>query len=114
MLKGVVRAERLIDPEFYIPELIKRVEPEQLITIYDVATWTDPQDFLEKMARKNGKLLKGGEPDVKTAAKMMIYDWTRGRIPFYNVPPEDECLPDIDSDDENLKMLENPKKFLKV
>ncbi len=113
-MKGVVRPERLIDPEFYIPELIKRVEPEQLITIYDVATWTDHADFLEKMARKNGKLLKGGEPDVKTAAKMMIHDWIRGRIPYYNLPPEDECLPDIDSDDENFKMLAQPKKFLKV
>lgn len=110
----MVRAERLLDPEYYIAELIKRAEIEQLISIYDVKTWTDHIDFLEQMAKKNGKLLKGGEPDIKTAAKIMIYDWTRGRIPYFYPPPEDECLPDIDSDDENIKMLENPKKYLKI
>jgi len=114
VLKGVVRAERLVDPEFYIAELMNRAEPEQLITIYDIPKWKDHIDFLEQHARKNGKLLKGGDPDIKTAAKMIIYDWTRGKIPYYNLPPADECLPDIDSDDENLKMLENPKKYLKV
>ncbi|PKI56298.1 hypothetical protein CRG98_023317, partial [Punica granatum] len=28
----------------------------------------------------------GGEPDLTSAAKMMLHDWQRGRIPFF-VPP---------------------------
>lgn len=36
-----------------------------------------------------GKLGKGGEPDLNTAAKMVLYDWQRGKIPFFTPPPED-------------------------
>ena len=34
-----------------------------------------------------GKLGKGGEPDLNTAAKMVLYDWQRGKIPFFTLPP---------------------------
>lgn len=33
---------------------------------------------------------KGGEPDLKTAAKMVLHDWVRGRIPFFIPPPRIE------------------------
>ena len=35
-----------------------------------------------------GKLGKGGEPDVNTAAKMVLLDWQRGKIPYFEMPPE--------------------------
>ena len=37
----------------------------------------DAADFLTKLAIKNGKLLKGGEPDLNTVAVNMINDWQR-------------------------------------
>lgn len=52
--------------------------------------WTDPNDFLEQLARKTGKLLKKGEPDFHNAAMLVLHDWLRGRIPYYVPPPEDE------------------------
>ena len=78
MLKGVVRAERLIDPDFYIPELLRRAEKDMIQSVYGIQDWKDADDFLDQMARKTGRLLKGGDPDVKTCAKMMLYDWQRG------------------------------------
>jgi nuclear GTP-binding protein len=33
---------------------------------------------------------QGGEPDLQTAAKMVLYDWQRGRIPYFVPPPEAE------------------------
>jgi len=78
VLKGVVRAERLIDPDFYIPELLNRVEKDQIQSVYGIQDWTDADDFLDQMARKTGRLLKGGDPDIKICAKMMLYDWQRG------------------------------------
>lgn len=39
-----------------------------------------------QIARKKGKLLKGGEPDVRIAARIVLSDWQRGRLPYY-VPP---------------------------
>ncbi len=55
---------------------------------YKVKEWTDAEDFLAQLARLSGKLLKGGEPDLNTAARMVLYDWQRGKIPFFTLPPD--------------------------
>ena len=31
---------------------------------------------------------QGGEPDLTTAAKMVLHDWQRGKIPFFVPPPQ--------------------------
>ena len=54
---------------------------------YKVKQWQDAEDFLTKLAQASGKLLKGGEADLNTAAKMVLYDWQRGKIPFFVLPP---------------------------
>ncbi|XP_055621505.1 nucleolar GTP-binding protein 2 [Toxorhynchites rutilus septentrionalis] len=92
VLKGVVRVELVNNPEDYIEDVLKRVRKEYLIKTYGVAEWSSHIDFLEHVARKAGKLLKKGEPDVSTVAKMILNDWQRGRLPFY-VPPEGFEIP---------------------
>ncbi|CAK9301400.1 unnamed protein product [Gordionus sp. m RMFG-2023] len=47
----------------------------------------DSQEFLSALAIRLGKLLKGGDPDISTAAKLVLYDWQRGKIPFFSLPP---------------------------
>ena len=54
---------------------------------YKIKFWRDAEDFLTQLAMASGKLLKGGEPDLNTAAKMVLYDWQRGKIPFFSLPP---------------------------
>lgn len=54
---------------------------------YKLAAWADATDFLTQLARASGKLGRGGEPDLNTAAKMVLYDWQRGKIPFFELPP---------------------------
>jgi hypothetical protein len=54
---------------------------------YKVKEWTDTDDFLTQLARLSGRLLKGGDPDLNTAARMVLYDWQRGKIPFFTLPP---------------------------
>jgi hypothetical protein len=43
---------------------------------------------MEMIARKSGRLLKGGDPCVRTAAINLINDFQRGRLPHYVAPPE--------------------------
>ncbi len=57
---------------------------------YKVQTWEDAEDFLTQLAKSSGRLLKGGEPDLNTTAKGMLYDWQRGKIPFFTLPPDYE------------------------
>lgn len=54
---------------------------------YKLKSWTDAEDFLSQLAKSSGKLLKGGDPDLNTAARMVLYDWQRGKIPFFTLPP---------------------------
>lgn len=105
VLKGVVRVEALPTPSEHIPTLLERVRPIYLSRTYKLplpeaassdptaaatsnkeARW-DPEEFLDKLARKKGRLLKGGEPDLEGVAKIVLGDWVRGRIPYFVEPP---------------------------
>jgi len=92
LLKGVVRAERVENASDFMDEVLSRVKKCYLCQRYKLdadTTWTDGEDFLSVLAHKMGKLKKVGEPDIETAARIVIYDWQRGRIPFFTMPPED-------------------------
>jgi len=88
ILKGVVRVENVKNPDDHITEVLKRVKPLYIEKTYGVHGWEDHLDFLSKLATKFGKLLKGGEPDVTTVAKMVLNDWIRGKTPFFTEPPK--------------------------
>eukprot|EP01122_Echinamoeba_exundans_P010418 TRINITY_DN38_c0_g1_i1.p1 TRINITY_DN38_c0_g1~~TRINITY_DN38_c0_g1_i1.p1 ORF type:complete len:696 (+),score=216.72 TRINITY_DN38_c0_g1_i1:113-2089(+) len=105
VLKGVVRVENLEEPVEHIPALVARVRPEHLAKTYGVEQWSDAMDFVEQFARKSGRLLKGGEPDMNTVAKMMLNDWLRGKIPFFVPPPQptEEEQKRIDADKQRQK-----------
>jgi nuclear GTP-binding protein len=79
VLKGVVRAERLQNPTDFVAPILSRVTKEHVQRHYGLKEWTDDVDFMTQLARQKGKLLKGGEPDLDTIAKSMIYDWQRVR-----------------------------------
>ncbi|KAF5385105.1 hypothetical protein D9615_001047 [Tricholomella constricta] len=96
VLKGVVRVEALPTPSDHVPALMERVKPLYLSRTYGVSlpnpddntqNW-EPEVFLDKLARMKGRLLKGGEPDLESVAKIVLSDWVRGRIPFFVPPPE--------------------------
>ncbi|KAJ9172658.1 hypothetical protein P3X46_015872 [Hevea brasiliensis] len=90
VLKGVVRVTNLQDAAEHIGEVLNRVKKEHLERAYKIKDWDDENDFLVQLCKLTGKLLKGGEPDLMTAAKMVLHDWQRGRIPFFVPPPQQE------------------------
>ncbi|XP_028985926.1 nucleolar GTP-binding protein 2 [Betta splendens] len=90
VLKGVVQVEKIKNPEEHIGAVLERAKPEYIQKTYRIPTWNSPEDFLEKLAYRTGKLLKGGEPDLSTVSKMVLNDWQRGRIPFFVKPPGPE------------------------
>ena len=87
VLKGVVRAERLQNPADFVAPMLARVSAEHIQRQYGIKEWTSDIDFLSQLAKQKGKLLKGGEPDLDNVAKSMIYDWQRGKLPFFVAPP---------------------------
>ena len=98
VLKGVVRVEMVDQPSDYIPAVMSRVKKEYMARTYRLPKpwdWSSTPDFLERVARQSGKLLKGGEPDLNTVGKMILNDWQRGKIPFFAIPPGCESLPNL-------------------
>lgn len=84
--------EALSTPSEHIPELLIRIKPHYLartygLTVPEAGSWA-ADDFLDTLARTKGRLLKGGEPDIEGAAKILLSDWVRGRIPYFVAPPE--------------------------
>lgn len=117
VLKGVVRAERIDQPSNYVDEVLERVKKEYLLQRYrlpETTVWTDTEDFLTQLAKKLGKLKKGAEADIETVARIVLYDWQRGRIPYFTLPPKVETEEDEEEKanvDENIaereKVLQN-------
>ncbi|KAL1914890.1 uncharacterized protein VTP21DRAFT_7806 [Calcarisporiella thermophila] len=105
VLKGVVRVENIKQPEEHIPAILERVRTEYIIRTYGVQQWDDSIDFLAKVAKKSGKLLKGGEPDLNTVSKMILNDWLRGKIPYYTKPPSVNENDDGE-DEENTELVD--------
>uniref|UniRef100_A0A8D2I2W3 Nucleolar GTP-binding protein 2 n=1 Tax=Urocitellus parryii TaxID=9999 RepID=A0A8D2I2W3_UROPR len=90
VLKGVVQVEKIKTPEDHIGAVLERAKPEYISKTYKIDSWENAEDFLGKLAFRTGKLLKGGEPDLRTVGKMVLNDWQRGRIPFFVKPPNAE------------------------
>ncbi|TNJ27142.1 Nucleolar GTPase [Giardia muris] len=68
-------------------------------SIYDDVAGTSARDLilaeltrtlLILIARQNGKLLRGGIPDIDWAAKHCVREWNRGTVPFYKPAPSPE------------------------
>lgn len=87
LFRGVVRVEHVSNPEQFITGVLKRCERKHLERTYEISGWTDATDFIEKIARRQGRLLKGGEPDESGVAKQILNDFNRGKIPWFVVPP---------------------------
>lgn len=105
LLKGVVRVESVPQPEDYISALLERVKEEHVGRHFGIWKWDSSEDFLEKLAIKQGKLKSGGIPDISTAARVVLQDWLRGRIPYYVEPEKEEGDNDVEEGGEEADSI---------
>mmetsp|Transcript_25966 Transcript_25966/g.68097 ORF Transcript_25966/g.68097 Transcript_25966/m.68097 type:complete len:645 (-) Transcript_25966:171-2105(-) len=103
VLKGVVRAEKITTPSDYVDEVLSRVKKAYLCQRYRLpieTAWENAEEFLSILGKKMGKLYKGGDPDIEITARIVLYDWQRGRLPFFTPPPQG---PDQDAREKATK-----------
>ena len=109
LLRGVVRVENVENPEQYVAAALRKCKRHHVEKTYDVRDWTNHYEFLEALARKGGRLHKGGEADMDGVAKMVLNDFLRGKIPWFTPPPNmGEAKEGIEGRHGNLG--EMPKK----
>ena len=117
LMRGVVRVEGVEAPAQYVPAVLERCERRHLERTYGAKGWcassssaSSGEDggneramtererieesirFLDLLARKGGRLLKGGEADLDGVAKMVLNDFLRGKIPWFVPPPSVPAL----------------------
>nr|POE72702.1 nucleolar gtp-binding protein 2 [Quercus suber] len=145
LLRGVVRVENVENPAQYVPAVLARCKRHHLERTYDVKGWASASSedakssqtgdgdmvgtplsdkektaeairFLELLARKGGRLLKGGEADMDGVAKMVLNDFLRGKIPWFAGPPAsteteaEETAPEAEGRDEKLGLTHKKRK----
>ncbi|CAG5984058.1 unnamed protein product [Menidia menidia] len=93
ILRNCVKIEQLLDPLPPVEAILRRCNKAQIMEHYSVPDFQTAQEFLALLARRQGKLRKGGLPDSDKAAKSVLMDWTGGRISYFTHPPETHTLP---------------------
>ncbi|KAH8198793.1 hypothetical protein TruAng_007016 [Truncatella angustata] len=110
IMRGVVRVEKVHNPEQYIPGILAKVKQHHMERTYELKGWTDHISFLELLGRKLGRLLKHGEPDVDGVAKQVLNDFMRGKIPWFTPAPVAEGEEGQTREGREGKLGEMPKK----
>ena len=59
LLRGVVRVENVENPEQYIAAVLSKTKPQHIERTYDIKGYSSSTEFLELLARKGGRLLRG-------------------------------------------------------
>jgi nuclear GTP-binding protein len=100
VLLNALPPKQIDDPVSAVSLLLKRMSTrpallEKLLAVYDLpALLADfdsgdaTKDFLVQVARKRGRLGRGGVPNVNAAAMAVITDWRDGRIQGWDEAPK--------------------------
>ena len=87
VLRNVVKIDAVDDFFQPVQRIIEKVGSEKIREIYSVDEFKDTTQFLGNLARKRGRLKKGGIADLDAAGKIVLNDWVAGKIPLYVLPP---------------------------
>ncbi|ESK89938.1 hypothetical protein Moror_786 [Moniliophthora roreri MCA 2997] len=87
LLRNVVKVEDVDDPIAVVEEILARTAKETVQKIYNLPDFSATLEFLTMLALTSGRLLKGGTPDVTSAARQVITDWNHQKIPYFSIPP---------------------------
>ncbi|KAG1700740.1 hypothetical protein DVH05_011600 [Phytophthora capsici] len=94
LLRNCINTESMADPVGAVQVLLTRCQPVQLAELYQLPVDTvskcfqDAVQFLVLVAQTKGKLGKGGIPDRQAAARIVLQDWNRGKLPYFTPPPD--------------------------
>jgi len=89
-LKAAIKISKIKDPESVFEEIYRRATPEKLKQLYGI-DFSDMESFVEALGRKRGRLKKGNQVNEHAVWMIVIRDWQRNFISFYNVPPTYHC-----------------------
>lgn len=125
VLLNAVPPKQIDDPVPAVTLLLKRLSarPElmaKLAAVYDLPPLMTTEggdattDFLVQVARKRGRLGRGGVPNINAAAMTVVTDWRDGRVQGWaDAPPPAATAEDTSADvpDQKVVVTEWAKEF---
>ncbi|KAK3990313.1 putative nuclear GTP-binding protein [Cladorrhinum sp. PSN332] len=96
VLLNAIPPKQIDDPIPAVALLLKRLSAnpvlmEKMIKVYDlpalITSGDTTTDFLVQVARKRGRLGRGGVPNIQAAAMTVVTDWRDGRIQGWTDAP---------------------------
>ncbi|KAF5319401.1 hypothetical protein D9619_008554 [Psilocybe cf. subviscida] len=87
LLRNVVKVEDVEDPIAVVEEVLARTPKETIQRIYNLPEYSSTLEFLTMLSLSNGRLLRGGTPDLNAAARQVLSDWNQQKIPYFSEPP---------------------------
>jgi len=100
ILLNAIAPKEITDPTSAVTLLLKRLtkteeSTKKLLDVYSLPPLMSQNgdvttDFLVQVARKRGRLGKGGVPNLYAAAMTVLGDWWAGRISGWMEPPREE------------------------
>ena len=88
VLRNVLKIENLDDFVAPVQRILQKVPSAKIQEIYQIEGFSDTIGCLGNLARKRGKLKKGGITDIDAAGKIILHDWVTGKIPYFIPPPD--------------------------
>ncbi|KAI0069108.1 hypothetical protein BV25DRAFT_1845130 [Artomyces pyxidatus] len=89
LLRNKGRVDKLKDPAPAISHIVSCANTEDLMLFYNLPAYAkgDPSAFLSGVARANGFIKRGGALDLAGASRLVLHDWSTGKLPRYAAPP---------------------------
>ncbi|KAI0035639.1 P-loop containing nucleoside triphosphate hydrolase protein [Vararia minispora EC-137] len=90
LIRSRGRLDRIHDPLPALSHIVSRFEAlEDIMLFYNLPAFAqnDPDAFLAALARAQGLIRKKGVLDKTGAARVVLRDWTTGKLPRVAVPP---------------------------
>eukprot|EP00923_Selenidium_pygospionis_P047684 GHVN01082300.1.p1 GENE.GHVN01082300.1~~GHVN01082300.1.p1 ORF type:complete len:486 (+),score=108.47 GHVN01082300.1:1992-3449(+) len=90
VLRNTVKLSTVKDPKAIVASLIQRCPKEALTKYFKIPDFETMEDFLSIIARQHGRLSPGGVPDTIASARLVLHEWTTGKIWYYTAVPVEE------------------------
>lgn len=125
LLRNKGRIDRLKDPSFPVAHIVARGNAEDLMLLYSIPAFAkgDAEAFLSGVARANQLIKKKGQLDLTGAARIVLRDWSLGKLARYTTasapaPSSDNAALDVAklyaNDEPILASLKTRKEMRKA
>lgn len=87
VLRSALKLDAALDASVITEALLRKCDAEAVRSHFALGPFDTPSELLALLALKRGLLRKGGAVDLALAARVLVQEWTSGKIAYHSLPP---------------------------